>query len=208
MRTAILASAATAVLAGAAGVWAVSAGGAGASGWEAEAVLRDAWGTRLGTVSFEGDEGHTSVRLKLAQVPGITALDAFHGFHIHANADAANGSGCIADPGAASSTWFVSADGHWKEDPGSNHAAHSGDMPSALVLAGGTADLRFRTGRFDPADLEGRAVILHAGPDNFGNVPVGAGANQYTATSAGALSATANTGNAGDRLACGVISLG
>ena len=38
----------------------------------------------------------------------------FHGFHIHANDDPANGKGCIADPAQAPSTWFVSADGHLK----------------------------------------------------------------------------------------------
>ena len=50
----------------------------------------------------------------------------------------------------------------------------------------------------------GRAVVLHAGPDNFGNVPVGPNADQYTAGST-ALAKTQATGNAGDRFACGVI---
>jgi len=203
------------MLTAAAGVWAVSASGAGASGWKAEATLRDAWGNKLGTVSFEGEETQTAVRLKLkstGDVPAaLAATDAFHGFHIHANDNAANGSGCVADPAAASNTWFVAVDGHWKKDPGQNHSSHTGDMPSPLLLPDGTAELRFHTERFDPSELEGRAVILHARPDNFGNVPVGAAPNQYTPNSTdpvtGALVATANTGNAGDRIACGVIDL-
>jgi Cu/Zn superoxide dismutase len=49
-------------------------------------------------------------------------------------------------------------------------------------------------------------VILHAGADNFANIPLGAGATQYTANSTDASAATAKTGNAGDRIACGVIT--
>lgn len=48
-------------------------------------------------------------------------------------------------------------------------------------------------------------MIVHAGADNFGNVPVGGALNQYTANDVAATTATKNTGNAGDRLACGVI---
>jgi Cu/Zn superoxide dismutase len=40
----------------------------------------------------------------------------------------------------------------------------------------------------------------------LGNVPLGTAANQYTPNSADATTATAKTGNAGDRIACGVIS--
>jgi superoxide dismutase, Cu-Zn family len=212
MRKTTIGSVTVAILAGAAGVWAAGAGGAGAGSWEAEATLRDAWGTKLGTVSFEGEEEHTAVRLKLngtGQVPaGLAATDAFHGFHIHANDNPANGAGCVADETLASSTWFVAVDGHWKKDPGQNHSGNTGDLPSVLLLDDGTAELRFHTERFDPSELEGRAVILHARPDNFGNVPVGAASNQYTANSADALTATNNTGNAGDRIGCGVIELG
>ena len=45
---------------------------------------------------------------------------------------------------------------------------------------------------------------LHVGSDNFANVPVGAGTDQYT-PGATALAKTQATGNAGDRFACGVI---
>ena len=39
------------------------------------------------------------------------------------------------------------------------------------MSADGTATARSVTGRLDPAKLDGRAVILHAGPDNFANIP-------------------------------------
>ena len=76
---------------------------------------------------------------------------------------------------------------------------------SPLVQADGTALLVFTTDRVEPADLVRRAVILHAGPDNFGNVPTGPALDQYTANSAAATDKTAKTGNAGDRVACGLV---
>ena len=75
------------------------------------------------------------------------------------------------------------------------------------MLSDGTARLSFTTDRIEPSMLRGRAVILHADPDNFGNVPVGPGPAQYT-PGAEALAATQGTGNAGARIACGVIVAG
>ena len=78
-------------------------------------------------------------------------------------------------------------------------------MPSPLVLADGSARLKFTTDRLDPATLAGKAVILHAKPDNFGNVPVGDALNQYKPNDPAATDLTARTGNASDRVACGLI---
>lgn len=183
----------------------VAVGPAGGAHPRARAMLVGADGTRAGTVTFIDHDAHTEVRLQIKRVPDpTTALDAFHGFHIHANDDPANGDGCLADPAALPSTWFVSADGHWKAD-GQVHAHHTGDMPSVLILPDGTAEVRFLTDRIAIDALKGRAVVLHAGPDNFGNVPVGGGDDQYTPNGTAALEKTQKTGNAGDRIACGVV---
>jgi Cu/Zn superoxide dismutase len=48
-------------------------------------------------------------------------------------------------------------------------------------------------------------VIFHAAADNFGNVPLGAEPDKYAANSQAAIDLTNATGNAGARLACGVI---
>ena len=178
-------------------------GTASAHGRWARATLRSADGTRIGTVEFGGDRHSDSTEVTV-HLRRAGALTAFHGLHIHANDTAANGDGCIADPLLASSTWFVSADGHWKHDPSELHGNHAGDLPSVFVNADGTASIEFDVDKLTPEDVIGRAVVLHAGPDNFGNVPVGPGADQYTAGS-GALAKTQATGNAGDRFACGVI---
>ena len=182
------------------GVVAVAGTGSG----ETKVTLRDAGGVDRGSVSFQRKGDGTEVRVRLLGLPESVAREAFHGFHIHANGDPSNGEGCVADATKPSNTWFVSADGHWKTD-GQNHSGHLGDMPSVLVMKDGKAEMRFETSRIDRAQLKGKAVILHAGADNFGNVPVGTADAQYTANKDAAITATQNTGNAGDRILCGVV---
>lgn len=170
---------------------------------DARAVLYDASGNQMGVVKFKQGAGSVLV---LASVKGLTP--GFHGFHVHANNDPINGDGCIADPSQPSNTWFLSADGHYKL--GSElHGAHQGDMPILLMNGTGTGDSKawgtFSTDRFDVADIVGRAVIVHSGPDNFANIPLGTGADQYTANSTAATDKTNATGNAGDRLLCGLV---
>jgi len=175
---------------------------------EAAATLLLADGTEVGRVRFgagEGDdEGATAVEVTVDVPDGTTAVGAFHGLHVHANDDPANGEGCVADPAAPASAWFTSADGHLKEGT-QTHGTHVGDMPPLDVDADGHAHASFTTSRLDLDELAGRVVVLHAGPDNLGNVPTGAGTDQYTANSPAAADKTKATGNAGDRVACGVI---
>ena len=171
----------------------------------ASAVLRLADGRSVGTVSFLGDPWSvTEVRVTV-RMPRSAPAAGFHGFHVHANDDPTNGAGCVADAAQPSSTWFVSADGHLAER-GETHGNHAGDLPPLLVTGGGRAYSTSITDRVAVDDLLHRAVVLHAGADNLGNVPVGTGPTQYTPNSPDALSLTARTGNAGDRLACGVIT--
>jgi superoxide dismutase, Cu-Zn family len=195
-----------AVTTAAVGLW-VNPGSAEAR--TAYANLRGPDRAFVGTVKFTNSREYvnqTSVELRLDRAPTAeTALNQFHGFHVHANNDPVNGDGCIADPTSAPSSWFTSADGHWTKDP-AVHSQHSGDMPSVLINADGTATLKFTTGRMDMDGLVNRAVVVHAAPDNFGNVPVGSAPNQYIANSPAALDLTQRTGNASDRIACGVVT--
>ena len=170
------------------------------------ATLRSANGTVLGRVHFTVGGRNTLVTAHLQLPGGVGALDAFHGFHIHANDNPANGDGCVADPARPADTWFVSADGHLTE-AGRTHGAHAGDLPTLLVNADGSADISFTTGRLTVGQLRNRVVILHAGADNEGNVPVGTAPDQYTPNSPDATAKTAATGNAGDRIGCGVIRI-
>jgi Cu-Zn family superoxide dismutase len=156
-------------------------GDASATGNDAKAVMRDAGGARIGHVTLERDDGEVVVR---AQVRGLTP--GFHGFHIHSVGE------CVAP--------FTSAGGH--HNPGAaSHAGHAGDMPVLLVKENGRAEARFSTDRVTTTslfDADGSAIIIHAGPDNYANIPT-----RYAP--AGPDATTLGTGDAGGRVACGVL---
>jgi superoxide dismutase, Cu-Zn family len=166
---------------------------------EFRAKLRDADGRTVGHVEFRIRRHVMHVEAELRPNDNVEA-GQFHGFHVHANNSPDAGVGCVADPSLPSSTWFLSADGHLS-DPGQMHGEHLGDLPSPLVLEDGSARLQFTTDRLDPRVLVGTAVILHDRPDNFNNVP----ADQYTPRTTDAIGLTGRTGNAGDRVACGLL---
>jgi Cu-Zn family superoxide dismutase len=176
-RIAILAIAGISLLTLTAGI----ATGQGRDDRAAKAVLHDASGVEVGVVRFTEHRGGVRVR---AEVTGLTA--GFHGFHIHAVGE------CIAP--------FTSALGHLNPG-GVGHAGHAGDMPVLLVNSDGTGEARFVSDRVTLADLVGRALIVHAGPDNYANIPT-----RYAA--GGPDAATLATGDAGGRTACGVIAKG
>lgn len=199
----------SAVAAGSVALLASIGGPARAAPLEAQARLKTAGGVSIGTVTFRDDpkSAETIIRVNVRVPPVLTSIPTFHGLHVHANDNAANGVGCVADPAALPSTWFVSADGHYKHTATEVHGSHAGDLPSIHLNADGTGEMRTTKDGLSPTELVGKVVILHAGPDNFGNVPVGGALDQYTANAADAVTKTQATGNAGDRFACGVIAL-
>ncbi|UOO37635.1 superoxide dismutase family protein [Oscillospiraceae bacterium CM] len=77
---------------------------------------------------------------------------------------------------------FADAKGHFNPQ-GCKHPYHAGDMPP-LFEDNGRAFLVFLTGRFTVEDIIGRTVVIHASPDDFTSQPAG---------------------NAGKKIACGVI---
>jgi superoxide dismutase, Cu-Zn family len=149
-------------------------------------TLQDAAGETVGFVRLTRQGGKVIVR---GQAAGLTP--GFHGFHVHAVGE------CVAP--------FTSAGGHYNPG-GTGHGSHAGDMPSLLVLDDGTAQIQFATDRFTIAELfdaDGSAIIVHAAPDNFANIPT-----RYQSTTEGVFgpdSATLATGDAGARVACGVV---
>ncbi|OWW19946.1 superoxide dismutase family protein [Noviherbaspirillum denitrificans] len=147
----------------------------------ADAKLYNAAGNPVGKVriSQEGN-GDVSIQAQVHDLP-----PGFHGFHVHAV-------GQCTPP-------FTSAGGHFDLTP-HTHRDHSGDFPVLLVNADGTGQARFNTDRFAVADLfdgDGSAIIIHAGPDNYANIPT-----RYVAEPD---ATTLATGDAGARIACGVV---
>jgi len=99
--------------------------------------------------------------------------DGFYACHIHALGDCCTG-GDVA---------FHCAGPHYDPE-GREHPNHAGDLP-VLLSSGGRALSLVYTGRFQPGQVLGRSVVLHALPDDYRSQPTGA---------------------AGGRIACGVIS--
>ena len=104
-----------------------------------------------------------------------------HGFHLHTT-------GRCEAPGFTSAGGHLNPDGrkHGAQAPG---GAHLGDLPNLQVSASGSATATEAVAGGDAAlapifDGDGTAVIIHAARDDYVTDP---------------------TGNAGDRVACGVL---
>lgn len=182
---------------------------ADSDGAEAKAVLRNAAGDRMGTAKFEDEDDGVHVKLVVdAPLTSITA--GFHGFHVHETG--------ICDPNAvnaagAASPFFTAGfhlDLAGTGSGGTAHPAEAGDLPVLLVNDNGAGRgvglARFVTSRFTIAQLlegNGTALIIHAGPDNYANIP----SRYLTGTLTAVDQATKDTGDAGARKACGVIAL-
>ncbi|MGP4067896.1 superoxide dismutase family protein [Halobacillus sp. B29] len=77
---------------------------------------------------------------------------------------------------------FSSAGEHWNPDQ-QPHGNHAGDFP-VLFSNQGRARMIFFTDRFRVKDIIGKSVIIHQQPDDYRSQP---------------------SGNAGKRIACGII---
>jgi Cu-Zn family superoxide dismutase len=148
-----------------------------ASAQTAKAALKDQKGADVGTVSLTQTPSGVLLRLSLKGVPA-----GERAFHIHAVGR------CEAP--------FTSAGGHF--NPG-NHKhgleagpGHAGDMPNLHIPSDGvlvveilntavTLEKGKSNSLFHP---DGTSIVIHAGKDDYKSDP---------------------TGNAGDRIACGVI---
>ena len=180
------------VAAVAAAVWSSAAEG----GDKVKATLVDGTGRSVGKADIKFRHGRSEVKVAV-QLPASAA--GFHGFHIHAKGE------CVGD--------FTSAGGHLGESPSDaahRHRNHEGDLPVLLVHRDGRAEARFETDRLRLAglrDADGSAFIVHALPDNYANIPsrysVANPVPVYPGTTTDQT--TLSTGDAGGRLACGVI---
>lgn len=111
--------------------------------------------------------------------PGI------HGFHLHQNAscEPKEKDGKIVAAGAAG--------GHYDPTATNVHGTpwgdgHLGDLPPLYVEANGTANQAALAPRLKLSELQGRALMVHAGGDNHSDHP-------------------AALGGGGARISCGVI---
>ncbi|EFC79609.1 superoxide dismutase family protein [Parafrankia sp. EUN1f] len=164
----------------------------GAAAGSVDVVLRDVGGAVVGVVRLTPAAG--AVRVE-GRFHGLTP-GGYHGFHIHQKP--------ICDPKAPGGA-FSTAGAHYNPG-GTHHGEHAGDLPPLLVDKDGTAEIITQSDRFTLDDLRkgGVALIVHAEPDNLAHIP-----DRYQASGApspGPDEKTNATGDAGDRIACGVLA--
>lgn len=131
--------------------------------------------TLAGKATFSGDEGKVEVKVELTGAP-----EGEHGVHIH-------------ETGDCSAADAMSAGGHWNPT-GKDHGklganAHLGDIGNITVKADGTGSVTATNPAWELSgtganSLKGKALIIHAMPDDLMSQPVG---------------------NAGGRIGCGEI---
>jgi superoxide dismutase, Cu-Zn family len=151
---------------------------AGASGaMAASSILKAADGTQVGTVDIAESPNGVLLRAVLTGLP-----EGEHGFHIHQIGK------CTPDFGAAGGHLAGAATKHGFDVEGGPHA---GDMPDLIVPSSGELTVEvfvpgvsFHGGKAPLFDDDGSAIVIHADPDDNTSQP---------------------SGNAGQRIACGVI---
>jgi Cu-Zn family superoxide dismutase len=145
----------------------------------AKAPLKDAAGKDVGTVNLTQTPHGVLLKLSLKGIPA-----GEHAFHVHAV-------GKCEPP-------FTSAGGHFnpggkKHGMAAADGPHAGDMPNLHVPPSGELVVEIANPAISLVkgqpnsvfDADGSAIIVHAGVDDYRTDP---------------------TGNAGDRIACGVIT--
>jgi Cu-Zn family superoxide dismutase len=165
--------------------------------------LRTPDGTQVATAAFDFSNGYATITIATTGVGLITP--GFHGVHIHKVGKCEANS--VGPTGGAPGD-FLSAGGHF-QTPGHSNEPASGDLTSLEVRKDGVGMLVTTTDAFALDDLltgEKTAIIIHAGADNFANIPP----ERYSQTngSPGPDAMTMSTGDAGKRVACGVIGAG
>jgi Cu-Zn family superoxide dismutase len=119
-------------------------------------------------------------------IPQLHSLPpGIHGFHVHQNPDCR----CVMEKGK--SVAGLAAGGHYDPAKTDRHEGpygdgHLGDLPFLYVDRDGKASSPVLAPRLKAADLQGRALVIHAGGDNYSDLPE-------------------KLGGGGSRIACGVV---
>lgn len=134
----------------------------------------------IGLITFTDSKAGLVIKTDLTQLPAGP-----HGFHIHQNPT------CEPDLKDGVAGAALKAGSHYDPKQAGHHAeptgkGHLGDLPLLEVAANHTAKQQLLAPRLTLADIGQRAVVIHAGGDNYSDIPQ-------------------PLGGGGARIACGVI---
>lgn len=137
-------------------------------------------GASMGTVRAEDGQGGLVLRPELTGLP-----PGAHGFHVHEKPS------CEPGEKEGKKQAALAAGGHYDPQQTGQHAGpsgtgHLGDLPVLEVGQDGRAATSMTAPRLKVADLKGRALIIHAGGDNYADKPE-------------------PLGGGGKRIACGIV---
>jgi Cu-Zn family superoxide dismutase len=137
-------------------------------------------GEAIGTITVTDSQFGLILTPRLSNLP-----QGIHGFHVHQNPDCSH-----AMPGGTPMA-ALAAGGHYDPAKTDRHAGpygngHLGDLPVLYVDKEGTASLPVLAPRLKVADLNGRSLMIHAGGDNYSDLPE-------------------KLGGGGGRIACGAV---
>ena len=142
-------------------------------------ITSDGIGKPIGTITLkDGPE-------KVIITPNLKGLPpGEHGFHLHEMGS------CAPAEKDGKKVAGLAAAGHFDPDATQAHkgpggGGHDGDLPKLVVSAKGEARAQLQVKGLKVADFEGKALVIHAGGDNFSDTPE-------------------PLGGGGERIACGV----
>ncbi len=142
------------------------------------AVSPEGVGEKIGTITLTDTAQGLRIQSSLGELPS-----GFHGFHIHEKGS------CEPAEKDGKQVAALAAGGHFNphnSGHGTPNDGHMGDLPVLNVDSNGNANTIALAPRLKLADVKGRAIMIHAGGDNYSDQPK-------------------PLGGGGDRIACGVI---
>jgi Cu-Zn family superoxide dismutase len=137
-------------------------------------------GEDIGTIMAKDSQFGLILTPQLSNLP-----QGIHGFHVHQNPDCSH-----VMPGGKLMA-ALAAGGHYDPAKTDTHAGpygngHLGDLPFLYVDKDGKASSPVLAPRLTAADLKGRSLMIHAGGDNYSDLPE-------------------KLGGGGSRIACGTV---
>ena len=143
-------------------------------------ISADGVGKAIGTITIKEGKDGVTLEPKLKDLPA-----GEHGFHMHEKGS------CDPADKEGKKTAGQAAGGHFdpegtKAHKGPAGGGHKGDLPKLVVSDKGEAKDKLEVKGMTLADFQGKALMIHAGGDNYSDTPK-------------------PLGGGGDRIACGIV---